>query len=244
LNKRFNLPVPSGYLKRMGEGHFLDIILLAMVAGFILLRLRSVLGRRTGHEPNPGDGVNEPKGEDDNVVPLPDQSSREAAIEKRKEGAKLWADDSPVAGGLTQIKIADPKFDVDDFVAGSRAAYEMVVAAFAASDHDTLRNLLADDVYESFAAAIDDREEANQTLEQTIVAIESADLAQAQLNGRDAEVTMKFVTDMITTLKDENGEPLAGQSTSPRRITDIWTFGRDTGASDPNWRLIETSSEN
>lgn len=230
----------------MGEGSFLDIILLAMVAGFILLRLRSVLGRRTGHEPHPGEGVNEPNrgGDDDNVVPLPDQTSREAAVERRKESAKLWADDSPIAGGLTQIKIADPKFDVDNFIDGSRAAYEMIVTAFAAGDHDTLRNLLADDVYESFAGAIDEREEAGRTLEQAIVAVEGAEIAEAELNGRDAEVTVKFVTDMISTLKDENGEPLPGQSTGPRRVTDIWTFGRDTGVRDPNWRLIETSSEN
>jgi predicted lipid-binding transport protein (Tim44 family) len=227
----------------MGEGHFLDIILLAMVAGFILLRLRSVLGRRTGHEPNPGDGVNG-RNDDDNVVPLPDQSSREAAVERRKEHAKLWADDSPVAGGLTQIKIADPKFDVDNFLSGSRMAYEMIVDAFASADQDSLRNLLADDVYESFSAAIEEREEAGHSLHQTIVSIESADIAEAELNGRDAEITVKFVADMISTLKDKDGEPLPGQSTSARQVTDIWTFGRDTGTRDPNWRLLETRSEN
>lgn len=229
----------------MGEGHFLDIILLAMVAGFILLRLRGVLGRRTGHEPHPGEGTSErSRGDDDNVVPLPDQPSREAAVEQRKESARLWADDSPIGGGLTQIKIADPKFDVDEFVGGARAAYEMIVSAFAAGDHDTLRNLLADDVYASFAGAIDEREDADRTLEQMIVAIEGTEVVEAELNGRDAEVTVKFVTEMISTLKDENGEPLPGQSTGARQVTDIWTFGRDTGARDPNWRLIETSSEN
>lgn len=230
----------------MGDGSFLDIILLAIVAGFILLRLRNVLGRRTGHEPGPREGVKQrdpANSDDDNVVPLPDQTSREAAIEKRKESAKLWADDSPVAGGLTQIKIADPKFDVDEFVDGSRAAYAMIVNAFAACDHDTLRNLLADDVYESFAGAIAARQQAGHTLEQSIVAIESAEVDDAELNGRDAEVTIKFVADMISALKDENGDLIDGQNTGSRRITDVWTFARDTGASDPNWRVIETSSE-
>jgi predicted lipid-binding transport protein (Tim44 family) len=231
----------------MGEGSFLDIILLAMVAGFILLRLRSVLGRRTGHEPHPGDSVkerNRASEDDDNVVSLPDQTGREAAVERRKESAELWADDSPVGGGLTQIKIADPKFDVDDFIDGSRAAYEMIVAAFAQGDRKTLRNLLADDVYESFAGAIDEREDVGRTLEQAIVAIDGTEIAAAQLNGRNAEVTVKFVTNMISATKDKNGELLPGQSTGPRQVTDIWTFGRDTGDRDPNWRLIETSSEN
>ncbi len=229
----------------MGEGSFLDIILLAMVAAFVFLRLRSVLGRRTGHERRRGGmlgmGGNESEGEG-KVVQLPERGKANGA-DANREAAKVWADDSPAGAGLTRIKIADPGFEPDTFIDGSRAAYEMIVASYASGDRDSLRMLLADDVYENFVGAIDEREANGQTQETTIVSLDNAEIVDADLNGRIAEVTVKFTSQMSSALLDAQGEVLPGQSTAPREVTDVWTFGRDTGSRDPNWQLIETRSE-
>ncbi|MDP6344490.1 MAG: Tim44/TimA family putative adaptor protein [Alphaproteobacteria bacterium] len=233
----------------MGEGSFLDIIFLAMVAAFIFFRLRGVLGRRTGHErqhdrqrPDPyhvGESA-----ADDNVISLPDRGGADATEAATEDEAKLWAEDSPVGSGLTQIKIADHRFEPAEFLGGARAAYEMVVGAFAEGDREALRGLLNDEVHDNFVAAIEEREEQGQSLETTIVAINSADIVEAELQGKMASVTVKFVSEMVSVLRDEDGETLPGQPGGTREVTDIWTFARDTSARDPNWLLIETRSEN
>ena len=234
----------------MGDGQFLDIILLAMIAAFVFFRLRSVLGRRTGHEQRPGSGGfglgrgGKKEEDDNNVVQLPDRADNGRSEELQKEDAKIWADDSPVATGLTQVKIADSSFEPSDFLGGARAAYEMIVTAFAEGDRDTLRNLLNDEVFDNFNGAIDSREEEGQTLDTSIVSIKGTDIIEAGLNGSVAEVTVKFSTEMISALRDSDGELLPGQMTSTRLVTDIWTFARDTKSRDPNWLLVETRSEN
>ena len=129
------------------------------------------------------------------------------------------------------------------FVDGARAAYEMIVTAFALGDHQTLRNLLSDEVYDNFASAIEAREAASETLETTITTMKAADIVDAGLDGKIAEVTVKFVSDMISVSHDDDGEVIAGTS-AEHEVTDIWTFGRDTGSRDPNWTLVATSSEN
>lgn len=228
----------------MGEGNFLDIILLAMVAGFIFLRLRSVLGRRTGHERPSSEAGGVRRNSDDKVVQLPDRTKTQGDKAPSAEEASLWADDSPIGAGLTQIKIADHSFEPSEFVNGARMAYEMVVSAFASGDRDSLKTLLSPEVYDNFSAAIDEREEAGQTMETTIVSLNAADIVDAELKGKSAEVTVKFVSEMISVTRDSEGENLPGQSPTPREVTDIWTFARDTGARDPNWLLVETRSEN
>lgn len=229
----------------MGDGiQFLDIIFFAMVAGFIFLRLRSVLGRRTGHERRRPDGFGlgpRPERAEDNVVALPDRAGRPGP--KSEAEAKLWAEDSPVGAGLTQIKIADHRFEPASFLEGAKQAYEMIVAAFAKGDRETLRMLLADEVYENFVTAIDERERQGHSLETTITAIKRADIAEARLEGKTAEVTVKFVSDMVSVTKDAQGE-LVGGPGREREVTDVWTFARDTTAKDPNWALVATRSEN
>jgi len=227
----------------MGEGSYLDIILLAMVAAFVFLRLRSVLGRRTGHERRRGDVVGTGASQGDNkVVQLPERNKADAA-EANQEAAKVWADDSPAGAGLTRIKIADPSFEPGPFIEGARAAYEMIIAAYANGDRDSLRSLLADDVYDSFAGAIEAREQQGQTQESTIVSQDDAEIVAAELNDRIAEVSVKFTSQMSSAMRDDQGDLLPGQSTVPREVTDVWTFGRDTASRDPNWLLIETRSE-
>ena len=229
----------------MGDGiQFLDIIFFAMVAGFIFLRLRSVLGRRTGNERQRPEGYGlgrrAERGED-NVVALPERAAR--AGHPTEADAKLWAEGSPVGAGLTQIKIADHNFDPATFLNGAKQAYEMIVDAFAKGDRETLRMLLADEVNENFTSAIEERERQGHKLETTIAAIKQADIVEARLDGKHAEVTIKFVSDMVSVTRDSAGEPV-GAPGREREITDIWTFGRDTSSNDPNWLLVATRSEN
>ncbi len=249
----------------MGEGHFLDIIFLAMVAGFIFFRLRGVLGRRTGNERTPQERQEERQreqqasqgdephaanqsGQEDNVGALPDRGRVQAAPEdnntKPEEEAALWAEDSPVGAGLTKIKLADHRFEPAAFTDGARGAYEMIVDAFAKGDRDALRPLLNDQVYENFVGAIEDREDKGETLETMIVAINAAEIVDAELKDKVAEITIKFVSEMISAARDEDGEMLPDQPVGTREVTDIWTFARDTRNRDPNWQLIETHGEN
>ncbi len=243
----------------MGEGHFLDIIFLAMVAGFIFFRLRSVLGRRTGNErpPDRRDDRISNGGEsgDDNVVALPDRGNfrgeggesadvREDVNARAEEEAALWAEDSPVGAGLTKIKLADHNFEPSQFTEGAKAAYEMIVDAFATGDKEALQPLLSEQVYDNFVSAIDDREDRGHTLETKIVAINAAEIVEAEMKGKNAEVTVKFVSEMVSVTRDEDGEVLSDQPGGTREVTDIWTFARDTRSRDPNWQLIETHGEN
>ncbi len=229
----------------MGDSfQFIDIIFFAMVAGFIFLRLRSVLGRRTGHERPPSDygAGGQQKGGEDNVIAMPD-AGRGRQREEGKDDAALWADDSPVGAGLTQIKIADHSFEPAGFLEGARGAYEMIVSAFAEGDRDTLRHLLNAEVFENFSQAIAAREAAGHLMETQIVSIDTAEIVDARMNGRDAEVSVRFVSQMITALREANEEMVAGHDASQREVVDVWTFARNTASGDPNWELIETGSE-
>ncbi len=226
----------------MGDG-FLDIILFAMIAAFLVLRLRSVLGRRTGHERPPPDSLARQRPEaksNDNVVELP---GRAGPATKDEEFAEEKADD-PLSAGLTQVRIADPSFQPDGFLTGARGAFEMIVGAYASGDLKTLRNLLNDEVYDNFSSAVKQREEANETLETTIIGIKKADIVEARVDGRMAFVTVKFLTEQVNVTRDKDGEFIDGDPNRIAEVTDIWTFARNTRARDPNWMLVETRSSN
>jgi predicted lipid-binding transport protein (Tim44 family) len=224
----------------MGE-QFFDIILFAMVAGFLILRLRSVLGRRTGNERPPSADpfarrrIERPK-TDDKVVQLPDQSAR------RPGDAETAAAGDPLSAALTQIQIADPSFRAPAFIKGANAAFEMIVAAYARGDAAALRPLLNDEVYANFASAIAEREKAGHKLESNLVRVVSADLVDARIDGRVAFVTVKFVTEQVNVTRDATGAVVDGSPDKPAIVTDIWTFARNTRANDPNWTLVETST--
>jgi predicted lipid-binding transport protein (Tim44 family) len=222
---------------------FFDIVFFAMVAAFLILRLRSVLGRRTGNE-NPERWTARkpaPQAREaaDNVARLPDRS-RPAG----EAGPVLdLPANSPVEAGVTQIKVADPSFDARGFVEGARGAFEMIVGAYAQGDSATLRPLLADDVYENFAAAIRGRQQAKQTLETTLVGIKSADIVEARMDGRTALVTVKFVSEQINVTRDASGTVVEGDPQQIATVTDVWTFSRNTRSRDPNWLLVATSEQ-
>ncbi len=214
---------------------FVDIILLAMIAGFIAFRLYSALGRRTGNERTPEEQVRVPDAAranasaKDNVIPLPER------------GATVAAPSTPVARALMDIKLADRSFDEQKFVEGARAAHEMIVTAFAKGDRATLEPLVADDVFAAFDSAIKGREQRNERVDFTFVGLNTARISGAEMKGKTAEVTVTFESDVIQAVYDPNGRLVEGEAKTPNRVTDIWTFARDTKARDPNWTLVATA---
>ncbi len=225
----------------MNDGfQFIDIIFFAMVAAFLVLRLRSVLGRRTGQE-RPRDifgrSPNAPSGSPDNVVELPDRRRATAAgaAEERYAG-------TPVGAGLSQIRDADPSFNPERFVQGGRAAFEMILAAYSRGDDAALRPLLNDEVFGNFQKAIAERQQAEETLETELVGIKSAEIAEATLDGGTALVTVRFVSEQVNAVRDGKGEVVDGDPNRVAEVIDLWTFARDTQSRDPNWALVATRS--
>ncbi len=222
----------------MSEGFaYIDILFFAMVAAFIALRLRSVLGRRTGQERRrPADfGAPRVNGAADNVVALPD---RTGAAESEAGVADLT--DASVKAGLTQIRLADTRFDLRQFSRGARGAFEMIVEAYGAGDKNVLRPLLADGVFDGFAAAIDQRRAAGQTLDTQLIAIRSADVVEAGVQGSDARIGVRFTSEQVNVLRDRDGTVVDGDPGVAEDVIDIWTFERDLQSVDPNWMLVET----
>jgi predicted lipid-binding transport protein (Tim44 family) len=221
----------------MGEfQQYFDVILFAMVAAFLVLRLRSVLGRRTGNERRRELFVRRPR-------PAPDKGSN--LVEPGPGAVPVPMPAPPadaVAEGLNQVHRADPSFDPAHFLEGARAAFEMIVTAFAKGDKAALRPLLSDEVFQQFATAIDERAAAKETLETRILRLEGSDVIEAELLGRNAQVTVKLISQQINVTRAMDGSIVDGDPEHPTEKTDYWTFARDTRSSDPNWVLVATSS--
>jgi predicted lipid-binding transport protein (Tim44 family) len=227
------------------------IIFLAL-AVFIFLRLRSVLGQRTGSERPPYDraapNVVQRTQDNNNVVPMPgaviDQAplapSADVASADRWKG--LAEPDTPLAAGLDAIVAHDSSFDPRHFISGARSAYEMIVLAFANGDRRALKDLLSSEVYESFEAVIKDREKHEQKTETRFVSIDKAELVGAEARDRAAQLTVRFVSQMISVTRDKTGAIVDGNPDKVADITDVWTFARDTSSRDPNWKLVGTGS--
>ena len=230
----------------MGEGFYLDIIVFAAIAGFLVYRLRSVLGRRTGEErprPNPFAVDQNGQGLPDNVIPMPDRS-RPPVDSSADAPAPALDEPFSLATGLAQVKTADPSFDEKGFLQGARAAFAMIVGAYAKGDTATLRPLLSDDVYDSFSGEIRRRFAAGEKHETKIERIKDADVLEARVDGRIALVTVKFISDQTIVTYGDDGRILDGDPDKLLEIIDIWTFARNTRARDPNWALIETRTPN
>ncbi len=227
----------------MDFSSFVDIVIFAMVAAFLVLRLRSVLGRRTGNEQRRPDPFSPPKPEaTEKVVALPDRTARPLAetIEPQPVGAAT----SPLEAGIAQIKQADSAFVTQAFIDGVKGAFEMIVEAFARGDRKILRPLLNDTVYESFSAAIKAREDAKQTHTTTLIGVRSVDLLEAQMEQRTAYLTVKILSEQVNVTRDKDGNVIDGDPNHVADITDIWTFARNTRNRDPNWQLVETRTSN
>jgi predicted lipid-binding transport protein (Tim44 family) len=233
------------------------IIFLAL-AVFIFLRLRSVLGQRTGRERPPFDpyAAREPvRPAAENVVSLPNRATESAAKkagEKPDEAAEpvvpaerwkgLAEAGSPLALGLDAVAAADPEFDAAHFLTGARAAYEMIVNAFAEGDRRTLKNLLSREVYDGFETAIADREKRGDTVESRFVSLDNATITAAESRGRNAQLTVRFQSKLVSVTRNKAGEVIDGSADTVTDVTDVWTFARDMGSRDPNWKLIATEA--
>jgi predicted lipid-binding transport protein (Tim44 family) len=226
------------------------IIFLAL-AVFIFLRLRSVLGQRTGRERPPYDPYSARDtvrgATNDNVVTLPGRTAESAQKSvETADPAERWKgiaeEGSAVARGLDAIVREDPSFDAKHFITGARAAYEMIVLAFAEGDRRALKNLLSRDVYEGFEAAIREREGRGETVETRFVAISKSDITGAELRVRTAHITVRFVSQLISVTRDKSGNVIDGSPERVTDVTDVWTFARDVSSRDPNWKLVATEA--
>ena len=229
----------------MSDGGFFEIILFAMVAAFLVLRLRSVLGRRTGHERQRDlfrAHRDAKTAASDNVVALPDRDKSERDKGERAREESGATETASVSAGVSAIRAADPSFDLGAFQKGARAAFEMIVSAFAAGDPSALRPLLSPEVFEGFAEAIKTRKAARETLETRLVSIKAAEPVEARLDGRHAVITVRFVSDQINVTRAADGSVVDGDPDHIVERSDNWTFSRDTRARDPNWLLIGTQS--
>jgi predicted lipid-binding transport protein (Tim44 family) len=220
----------------MGDFQYFDIILFAMIAGFLVFRLRSVLGRRTGNERR-RDGMFQAR------APLPGQTRTGSELGPAATVVTLEATPvDAVAQGLERIRRADPGFDPGHFLAGARAAFEIIVGAFARGDKTALRPLLSDEVYRPFVETIDERLAAEETVENQIVQLGSPDIAAAELSGQTARVVVRYVSKQINAIRAGDGQVVDGDAEHPVEKTDYWTFARDVRSTDPNWVLAATAS--
>jgi predicted lipid-binding transport protein (Tim44 family) len=229
----------------------LTIVFLAL-AVVIFLKLRSVLGQRTGRERPPYDPYSardavRPSGGNEKVVALPGRPS-EAAPKPAADvsPSERWKDiaepGSAVAAGLDQVIATDSSFDPKHFLTGARAAYEMVVTAFAEGDQRTLKNLLSREVFEGFEDAIRERQARGETVETRFVSIDKADIVGAEVRGRSVQVTVRFVSQLVSVTRDRGGAVIEGSPDKVTDVTDVWTFARDVSSRDPNWKLIATEA--
>ena len=236
-------------IKSPGLQYF-DIILFALIAVFLVLRLRNSLGRRNGEEKQgPTDVFGRRSHEDDskgatNGAPQPtDNVYRLPDADKvvGKDDATV-AVDSSAFSVLQQIQKADPDFTQQDFLNGARMAFEMIVEYFAKGDKDGLNPLLSAEVYKNFAAAIDARAEKGEREETTLVGIKSATIYDASLEGRTAYITIKFVSEEVSVILNNEGDVISGDPNQVVEAEDLWTFARNIESRDPNWQLVATET--
>jgi predicted lipid-binding transport protein (Tim44 family) len=224
------------------------IIFLAL-AVFIFIRLRNVLGQRTGEERPPFDrAARDALPPEGNVVPMPggpiDQAAPAPAadVSPAERWKGITEPGTPLAAGLDAIVDQDSSFDPRHFITGAKGAYEMIVLAFANGDRRSLKDLLSSEVFDSFDAVIKDREKNEQKTETRFVSIDKAELVGAEVRDRAAQLTVRFVSQMISVTRDKTGAVVDGNADKVSDITDVWTFARDITSRDPNWKLVGTGS--
>ncbi|WP_445502606.1 Tim44/TimA family putative adaptor protein [Microvirga sp. G4-2] len=238
----------------MQDSFDITTLIFIVLAIFVIWRLRSVLGQKTGNEQPPFDPLsrrdaplrpgNSNAEPDHNVVRLPGANGTRPAAELQiAERWKGFAEPgTPMAGALDNIARAEPGFDAAGFLEGAKAAYEMIVSAFAAGDRKTLKDLLSREVYEGFERAITEREQRGERVETTFVSIDKAEMAGAEVHNKTAQIVVRFVSQLITVTRDAAGVVVDGSPDQVAEVTDVWTFARTLGSRDPNWQLVATEA--
>ena len=237
----------------MQDSFDITTLIFIVLAVFVAWRLRSVLGQKTGHEQPPFDPLSRreppmrpetPASDRDNVVRLPSQNGdRLSAAPPASDRWKGIAEPgTPVAAGLDAIARSEPAFDAAVFLEGAKAAYEMIVTAFAHGDRKTLKDLLSRDVYDGFDKAILEREKRGEKVETTFVSIDKADFENAEVVGANAQIVVRIVSKLITVTHDASGQVVDGSADTVVDVTDVWTFARTLGSRNPNWQLVATEA--
>jgi predicted lipid-binding transport protein (Tim44 family) len=235
---------------------FLDAysLIFLIVAVAIFWRLRSVLGKRTGHERPPVDPFSRrtddpavppapaPAETNDNVVALP-RNGRPISDTAASGVDRVAPAGTALNAALKTIVSADRNFDAEHFLSGAKAAYEMIVTAFAQGDRASLRQLLGNEVLEGFNAALDERDSRGESVETTFVGMEKAEITEASLKGGLAQVTVRFVSQLISVTRDKAGAVVDGDPAKVVEVTDVWTFARELRSRDPNWKLVATEAD-
>lgn len=222
----------------MADSQLLVILLVAMVAGIVLFRLYTVLGRRTGNERQRRDalprigGTPQPSPAD-KVVALPDRTA--------PSGEPAAADGDSAQRGLLDIKLADTRFETEHFLGGARSAYQIIGKAFAARDRATLRPLLSEEVYSAFDTEMHAREARGETDSYSFIGFKNVRVVHAGLKGGAAEIIVEFSAQFSSATSDAKGAVIEGDPKAVRDVVDVWTFARDVHASDPNWTLVATA---
>lgn len=218
-----------------------EIVVLAMIAAFLGLRLYAVLGRRSEHEEEPIQGRFDASGEPKAQRPaLPPQADRAAAPGQIQPRVMVPGVTPAIERGIREISAADRRFDMLTFVDGAKSAYRMILEAFWRGDKEELSQLCDRDTYDSFAAAIDARLAAGETLSNRLVRIEDATIVAASFNAPMARVTMRFTADIAAVTRDKDGQVIAGSLDDAIETRDLWTFSRDVTSAGPDWLLDET----
>lgn len=224
-------------------------LVFALLAVFVVWKLRSVLGTRTGQEQANREMYlrkpQESEPQSATILPYPGKAGEgtETNVDDlRAAWLQIPGVEQNVLPGLEAIARADKSFEPRTFIDGSKAAYEMIIMSFAAGNRAALRDLLSKDVYESFSAAIDDREMRGDTVDTTFVSIDRASIEDAHLRETNAQITMRFQSKLITATRSKDGKIVDGNPDKVVDMIDVWTFSRDVNSRDPNWRLVATES--
>ena len=264
LDRNSRLHGTDGKASDMHQSFDISTVVFAVLAIFVIWKLRSVLGTRTGAERPPFDPFEarrklregkaaretapaDPRAGTGTVIKLPGADDRVAAAARPSiDPAEQWKNDvepgSHALEGLVKIGEVDRSFTAESFMTGARAAYEMIVMAFAAGDRPSLKPLLAREVYDGFASAITQRELRGHKNETTFVSTEKSVIQDAQLKGRTAQVAIRFHSKMIAVTRDRDGVVVDGAVDQVGDIYDLWTFAREVDSRDPNWRLVATEA--
>jgi predicted lipid-binding transport protein (Tim44 family) len=218
---------------------YADIIILALIAGFILLRLRSILGDKSGND-NPSffNKVLPPAGKQEPIVQL-DEKSLKPKLREEPDSYLVTLGTGEVPDMLNAIKVRDPQFSATHFLQGARAAFEMVFDAFTKGDKATLKMLMSEAIYQHFSTEIDARDPARKA-ETTLVSVSAKDITHVSLVGNVAQISVHFLSEQVSVVRGEGGAIVEGDPSHIEHVEDHWVLERDTTSKNPNWKIIET----
>lgn len=220
----------------MGESiPFGDLIVIGAIALFIILRYRSILGQKSGHDFSKPSTSEKAKLQ---IVRPENQEISVEALDPKEEFSEM--ENAELADTLGQIRMADPQFTLSSFISGARTAFEMIIDAFNAHDRETLKMLLSKEVYESFEQNIKEQEEKNYRSETTLIALKSSEIIDAEFKRNVATVTVQFLSEQVHVVRDKEKNVVEGDASMVQDIADEWTFERDVKSRNPNWTIIAT----